>query len=203
MAAVTIHTDFKAQEEEICQCFHLFPFYLPWSDGTGCHDLSFLLTLSFKTVFSLFFTLIKWFFSSSSLSAIRVVSSAHLRLLVFLWAILIPDCNSSSLASCMTCSAYKLNKQPCRTPFSILNQSVVPYRVLTVASWPTHRFLRRQARWSGSTFSLRVFHSLLWFTQSRLQCSQWSRSRCFSGIPLLSLWSSEFWQFHLWFLCLF
>ena len=23
-------------------CFHFFPFYLPWSDGTRCHDLSFL-----------------------------------------------------------------------------------------------------------------------------------------------------------------
>ena len=23
-------------------CFHCFPIYLPWSDGTGCHDLSFL-----------------------------------------------------------------------------------------------------------------------------------------------------------------
>ena len=33
MAAVTIHSDFRDQEEEICQCFHLFPFYLPWSDG--------------------------------------------------------------------------------------------------------------------------------------------------------------------------
>ena len=22
--------------------FHCFPIYLPWSDGTGCHDLSFL-----------------------------------------------------------------------------------------------------------------------------------------------------------------
>ena len=30
MAAVTIHGDFRGQEEEICQCFHLFPFYLPW-----------------------------------------------------------------------------------------------------------------------------------------------------------------------------
>ena len=26
----------------ICHCFHCFPIYLPWSDGTGCHDLSFL-----------------------------------------------------------------------------------------------------------------------------------------------------------------
>ena len=23
-------------------CFHCFPIYLPWSDGTGCHDLRFL-----------------------------------------------------------------------------------------------------------------------------------------------------------------
>ena len=30
----------------------------------------------------------------------------------------------------------------------MLNQSVVPYRVLTVASWPAYRFLRRQVRWS-------------------------------------------------------
>ena len=26
----------------VCQCFHCFPIYLPWSDGTGCRDLSFL-----------------------------------------------------------------------------------------------------------------------------------------------------------------
>ena len=25
-----------------CHSFHFFPFYLPGSDGTGCHDLSFL-----------------------------------------------------------------------------------------------------------------------------------------------------------------
>ena len=37
----------------------------------------------------------------------------------------------------------------------------------------------------------------------RLWCSQWSRSRCFSGTPLLSLWTIECWQFDLWFLCLF
>ena len=42
MAAVTICSDFGAQENEVCQCFHSFPIYLPWSDGTGCHDLSFL-----------------------------------------------------------------------------------------------------------------------------------------------------------------
>ena len=26
----------------VCHCFHCFPIYLPWSDGIGCHDLSFL-----------------------------------------------------------------------------------------------------------------------------------------------------------------
>ena len=33
--------------------------------------------------------------------------------------------------------------------FPSWNQSVVPCPVLTVASWPAHRFLRRQARWFG------------------------------------------------------
>ena len=51
--------------------------------------------LSFKPTFSLSsFTFIKRLFSS--LSAIRVVSSAYLRLLIFLLAILIPVCASSS-----------------------------------------------------------------------------------------------------------
>ena len=42
MAAVTVHSDFGVQENKICHCFHSFPFYLPWSDGTGGHNLSFL-----------------------------------------------------------------------------------------------------------------------------------------------------------------
>ena len=37
----------------------------------------------------------------------------------------------------------------------------------------------------------------------RLSCSQWSKSRCFSGTLLLFWWSSGFWQFDIWFLCLF
>ena len=52
--------------------------------------------LSFKPTFALSsFTFIKRLFSFSSLSAIRVVSSAYLRLLIFLQAILIPACASS------------------------------------------------------------------------------------------------------------
>ena len=170
MAAVTICNDFRAQEEEICHFFHLFPFYLPWNNGAGCHDLSFLI-FSFKPALSLSsFSLIKRLLSSSSLSAIRVVSSAFpLRLLMFLLPILIPACNSSKPVFLMMYLVYRLNKQgdsrqPCGT-LSILNQSVVPYRVSTVASWPTYRFLRRQVRWFGIPISLRAFHSLLWSTQ--------------------------------------
>ena len=70
------------------------------------------------------------------------------------------------------CSAYKLNKQgdnvlPWCTPFPILNQAIVPCPVLTIASWPTCRFLRRQVRWSGIPIFLRIFHSLLLSTQSK------------------------------------
>ena len=62
----------------------------------------------------------------------------------------------------MMYSAYKLNKQgdniqPWRTPFPIWNKSVVPCPVLTIASWPAFRFLRRQVRWSSIPISLRNF----------------------------------------------
>ena len=53
----------------------------------------------------------KRLFSSSSLSAIRVGSSAYLQLLIFLLVILIPACASSSPAFLMMSSVYKLNKQ--------------------------------------------------------------------------------------------
>ena len=29
-------------QNKVWHCFHCFPVYLPWSDGTGCHDLRFL-----------------------------------------------------------------------------------------------------------------------------------------------------------------
>ena len=40
--AVTICSDFGAQKNKVWHCFHCFPIYFPWSDGTGCHDLHFL-----------------------------------------------------------------------------------------------------------------------------------------------------------------
>ena len=123
-------------------------------------------TLSFKPTFSLSsFTFIKRLFSSS-LSAIRVVSSDYLRLLLFLLAILIPACASSSPAFHMTYSAYKLNKQGDNiqtwyTPFPIWNQSFVPHPDLMVASCPPYRFLRRLVRWSGIPISLTIFQFIV------------------------------------------
>ena len=69
-------------------------------------------------------------------------------------------------------SAYKLNKQgdniqSWHTPFPIWNQSIVPCPVLTGASWPAYRFCCRQVRWLGIPISWRIFHSLLWSTQSK------------------------------------
>ena len=149
MAEVNIHSDFGAHKNKVCHCFHCIPIYFPWSDWSGCHDLSFWM-LSFKPAFSLSsFTFIMRLFSSSSLSAVRVVSSAYLRLLIFLRIILIPLCGSSSTEFHMMYSACKLNKQgdnvqPWHTPFPIWKQSTVPCPVLPVASWPEYRFLKLQ-----------------------------------------------------------
>ena len=125
--------------------------------------------LTFNPTFSLSsFTFIKRLFSSFSLSAIRVVSSAYLRLLVFLLAILFPAYASSSPAFLKMYSAYRLNKQGdntqlWHTPFLIWNQSVVPHAVLTIASWSEYRFLSRQVRWSGIPISLRIFYLFFFF----------------------------------------
>ena len=81
MTVVTICSDSEAQENKISHHFGFFPFYLPWSDGAGRHDLNFLnVELPAFSLFS--FTLMKRLFSSSLLSAIKVISSAYLRLLI-------------------------------------------------------------------------------------------------------------------------
>ena len=152
MAAVTICSDFEAPQNKVSYCFHCFAIYLLWSDGTKCHDFH-LLNVEFKLDVSLFsFIFIKRLFSSSSLSAMRVVSSAYLRLYIFLLAILIAVCASPSWAFVMMYSAYKLNKHgdiilTWYTHFPIWKQSVVPCPVLTVASWPNCCFLAGHVVW--------------------------------------------------------
>ena len=172
MAAVTICSDFGAPEnKEVSHYFHFFPSICHEVMGPDAMILVFLM-LSFKPTFSLSsYTFIKRLFSSS-LSAISVVSSAYLRLLILLLVIMIRACASSSPVFFMMYFAYKLDKQganiqPWCTPFQIWNQSVVPCLVRTVASWPAYRFLKRQVRWSDIPISFRIFHYLLWSTQSK------------------------------------
>ena len=125
MASVTFCSDFGDKVKS-----------LPWNDGTRCHHLFWM--LSFKPAFSLSsFNFFKRLFSSS-LSAIKVLSSAYLRWFghnvgVFCISEVIdifPGKLDSSLcfiqpAFCMMYSAYKLNRQgdniqPWRTPFPYL-----------------------------------------------------------------------------------
>ena len=82
-------------ENKICHCFPIFCHEVMGPDAI---ILDFLM-LCFKPAFSLSsLTFINRLFSSSSVSAIRVVSFTYLRLLIFLPAIWIPVCASSNLA---------------------------------------------------------------------------------------------------------
>ena len=110
-------------------------------------------------------------------------------------AILIPTCASSSLTFRMVYSAYKLNKQddniqPWPTPFPIWNQSVIPCLVLSAASWPAYRLLRRQVKWSGIPISLRIFkfvviHTIKCFSiVSEAEVDVFLELRCFFYDPM-------------------
>ena len=143
-------------------CFHCFPIYLPRVMGLDAMILVFWM-FSFKPVLHsplspsskdslvpLLFLPLEW-------------CHLHIRLLMFVPAVLIPACESTSPTFHMMYSAYKLNKQgdyiqPWCTPFPILNQSIIQCPFLTVASWAAYRFLRRQVRRSDIPISLRIFH---------------------------------------------
>ena len=75
------------------------------------------------------------------------------------------------------------------------------YMSSSVSSWPAYRFLRKQVWWSGIPISFRIFHSLLWSTESKPFNIVYGTD-VFPVIPLFSLWPSLCWQFDLWFLCL-
>ena len=139
MAAITI-SDFGAPQNKVWHCLHCFPIYFPWSDGTRCHDVRFLNVELTPTLSLSTFTFIKRLLSSSSLSAIRVVSSAYLRLLIFLLAILIPDCASSSQAFLMMYSAAAKSLQSCPTLCNPIDGSPPGSPVLGFS---------RQEYWSG------------------------------------------------------
>ena len=120
------------------------------------------------------------------------MSSAYLRLSIFLPAILIPAWDSSSLAFRLMYSAQKLNRQgdntqPWCTPFPIWNQSIVSCLILTVVSWHAYQFLRRQVRWSGISIFFRNFHICLWLPIILCLGVPLSFFICFSLCPSLPL----------------
>ena len=173
---------------------------IPWSQFPECWVLSplFHSPLSLSSRDS----------SSSSLSAIRVMSSAYLRLLIFLLAILIPACASCSPAFLMMYSAYKLNKQgdhiqPWVTPFSYLepiccSMSSSDCCLLTCIQISQEA---GQVIWYSYLFQnfpeFLVVHAVKGFGIV---------NKAEEGVFLelfLFLWSKGCWQFDLWFLCLF
>ena len=88
MAAVTICSDFGDLENEICHCFQFSPCVCHEVLGLDALILVFWM-LSFKPAFSLSScTFTKRLFSSSSLPTVGVVSSAYLRLLILILAIM-------------------------------------------------------------------------------------------------------------------
>ena len=138
MAAVTRCSDFGAPQNKVCHCL---PIYLPWGDGIGCHDVR-LLKQSFKPTFSL-----SSHFHRGSLVLCFLLCTSEL-------IGISPGNLDSSLCTIQPgishdVPAYALDEQgdslqSWPTPFPIWNQSIVPCSILTVASWPAHRFLRRQ-----------------------------------------------------------
>ena len=133
----------------------------------------------------------------------------YLRLLIFLSTIWIPACASSSPASAMRYSAYKLNKQDDNLYTALMS------------SFPNFEPVRCSMSDSDCCFltCIQIFQEagkVVWYSHLFQNCPQFvvihtvkgfrvvrRRSRCFSGIILLFLWSSRCWQFELWFLCLF
>jgi len=99
------------KKNKVSHGFLCFSIYLPRRDGMDAMIFVFRM-LSLKPAFSLpSVTFIQKLFSFSLLSALRVTSSAYVRLLIFFPSVLIPACTSSSQAFHMMYSAYKLNKQ--------------------------------------------------------------------------------------------
>ena len=68
------------------------------------------------------------------------------------------------------------------TAFPIFNKSIVPCLVVTVASWPAYRFLRRQARWSGIPISWRIFQFFMIHTVKGFSAVHEAEVDIFSGI---------------------
>ena len=144
--------------------------------GRGWDDLGeWHWMLSFKPTFSLSsFIFIKRVFSSSSLSAIRVVSSAYLRLLIFPPGIFIPAYASSNPAFCVMHSVYKLNKHGDNIQPLYCFPNLEPVCCcMSSSNWCFLTCIQisqeagQKAIQEILPISWRIFHSLLWCPQSK------------------------------------
>ena len=126
--------------------------------------------LSFKPGFSLSsFTLIKRLFSFSSLSAIWLVSSAYLRLLIFLMSVLIPAFDSSSPAFKVS---LLLKKGTYTKETFVWFRSFKPVHGFLSGLWPQKKLN------GGHVFSLNM-HILSTSSEPRSQiCAHWGFSAC-------------------------
>ena len=98
-------------------------------------------------------------------------------------------------------SAYKLNKQsdniqPWCSPLLIWNQSVVSCPVLTIASWPAYRFLRREVRYFYPLKNFPQFvviHTVKGFgIDSKAEVDVFLELSCFFNDPMdVGNWSSD------------
>ena len=161
MAAVTIQSDFWAQENKACHhSFHCFPSICHEVMGPDIMILAFWM-LSFKSAFSLSSLIfIKRLFSYSLFSAIR---ACHLHIWGFLY---FPGM-----------SWFKIVLHPVQYlhhTLHIVKKASWQYRTLrysfpnfgpidcfisgSVSHWPAYRFLRSQVRWSGIPISWRILH---------------------------------------------
>ena len=168
------------------------------------------LMLSFKPAFTLSsFTFIKRLFSSSSLSALRVVSSAYLRLLIFLLAILIQTCASSRPAFLMMFFTCKLNRQA-EWQHAALMYSFPNLEPVHCSMFGSNCFFLTYIQISQEA------GKVVWYSHLLKNFSHFvviHRVKVFSIVNEADvdaflefsfvLWSSRCWQFDLWFLCLF
>ena len=109
MAAITIQWFWIPRK--VYHCFHCFCICLPWSDGTICHDCSFLNAEFLASFFTLLFhphlEALLFLFTFCHKGGVMCVSE----LIDISLSVLIPACASSSLAFHIMYSAFKLNKQ--------------------------------------------------------------------------------------------
>ena len=147
MAAVTIWSDFWSPQNISLSLFPLFPHLfamkwwdqMPWSQFSECWVLSHFSILLFHFHQEALYFFFIFCHKGAVICISEVISISPITLdsgLCFIQPVF------------HMINSVKLNKQgdniqPWHTLFLIWNLSVVPCLVLTVASWPAYRFLKR------------------------------------------------------------